>query len=254
MIETEDREGVRTLTMNRPPSNNLNLELLRRLEEAARAAGRDPTVRAVVLRSAIPKYFSAGLDPQALLASGDGPSREPFDALFGMYRAWLECPKPTVAAVEGYALLGGCILAMSCDFRVLATESGRMSLSEIRLGLSPMPTFLGRLRAIGVTGAGIRELALKGRTLRADEALAVGLVDRVVPAAELVGEARAEAKALARMPPLAYATVKRHLSRAADPELETFWRESIAEFPRLVASPEAKEAVGALGKRRGAAS
>lgn len=249
MIQIEDSGGIRTVTLNRPPSNNLGVELLKGLGEAARASAADPEVGCVLLRSALPKYFSAGLDPEDLAGSDGLPRKEAFETLFATYRAWLELPKPTVAVIEGYALLGGCILAMSCDFRLLARETGRMALSEIRLGLSPMPLLLSRLQSIGVTPPGMRQLALKGRTLKAEEALAVGLVDRVVPAAGLEAEARSEARSLQRMPPAAYAAVKRHLARACEPDFEAFWRESLAEFPRLLATREAREAVAAVGKR-----
>lgn len=248
MIQTEDREGVRTITLNRPPSNNLNAALLNGLKEAARAAAGEPSVRAVLLRSALPKYFSAGLDPEEL-SNGGSPTFELFQTLFSTYRAWLELPKPTVAAVEGYALLGGCIVAMTCDFRFIAQETGRMALSEIRMGLSPMPLLLSRLFSIGVSPAAARQLALKGRTLRGDEALAAGLVDRAIPGAQLMEEAWSEAKALTRLPPLAYGAVKRHLARAGGPDFETLWNESMAEFPKLVASPEAKQAVAAIATR-----
>ncbi|MBI4349687.1 MAG: enoyl-CoA hydratase/isomerase family protein [Elusimicrobia bacterium] len=249
MIDREDREGVRTVTMSRPPSNGLSEAFLARLAEEAKAAAAAPEVKAVILRSALPKYFSSGMDGADLMDSGGRPRPQLFENLFLTYRAWLELPKPTVAAVESYALAGGCIVAMSCDFRVIARETGRMALNEIRLGLSPTPLFLSRLLSIGVSPAGVRQLALKGRTLRADEALAVGLVDRVVGAAELNAEAFAEARSLMRLPPLAYAAVKSHLMRSQGPDFETTWRESLAEFPRLVESPEAREALAGVASR-----
>ncbi len=250
MIELEDRDGVRILSLNRPPSNNLSGALLDRLAQAAKDAAADPAVRAVVLRSALPKYFSAGLDGNDLVDGEGRPQTKIFERLLAMYRAWIELPKPTVAAVDGYALAGGCIVAMTCDFRLIAQETGRMALNEVKLGLSPTPIFLSRLLTIGVSPTGVRQLALKGRTLRAEEALEVGLVDRVVPSADLTNEAFAEARSLMRLPPLAYGTVKRHLVRASGPDFDALWRDSQAEFPRLVESPEAKEALGAVASRK----
>ncbi|MBI4424098.1 MAG: enoyl-CoA hydratase/isomerase family protein [Elusimicrobia bacterium] len=250
MIAIEDKDNVRTVTLNRPPSNGLCRELLQELESAARASAADPAVRCVVLRSALPKYFSSGLDPEQLLGPSGEPSPELFSTLFSTYRAWLELGKPTVASIDGYALLGGCIVAMMCDFRLMARETGRIALSEIRLGLSPTPLFLSRLLALGATPAAARQLALKGRTLKAEEALAAGLVDRVVDAASLSDETWAEARSLCRMPPQAYAAVKRDLALVAGPDFETLWRLSMDSFPRLMASPEAREALGALGERK----
>ena len=249
MIDRKDERGVRVLTLSRPPANMLDLASLRALAAAAREAGADPGVRAVVLRSALPKYFSAGLEASELLGPDGRPRAEPFEALGEAFRAWLGCPKPTIAAIGGSARLGGCVLALAFDFRFLAAETGRVSLSEVRLGLSPTPAVLARLAALGVTGVGVRQLVLKGRALRADEALAAGLADRVVPAKALDEEAKGEARALAKLPPGAYAAVKRHLSRAAAPDGGGLWEESLTEFGRLLASDEAREALGKAAAR-----
>ncbi|MBI5201088.1 MAG: enoyl-CoA hydratase/isomerase family protein [Elusimicrobia bacterium] len=250
MITLEDRDGVRTLSLDRPPSNNLSGAILDRLAQAARDAAAEPSVKAVVLRSSLPKYFSAGLDGNDLVGADGNPRTFAFERLLLMYRAWLELPKPTIAAIDGYALAGGCIVAMTCDFRFISKETGRMALNEVKLGLSPTPLFLSRLLSIGVSPAGVRQLALKGRTLRSEEALAIGLVDRVVPSAELHAEAFAEARALIKLPPMAYGLVKRHLMGSISPHVETRMRDAQAEFPKLIGSPEAKEALGGVASRK----
>ena len=189
MIATSDEGAVRVLTLTRPPGNTLGLATLSSLRSEVERAALDPKVRALVLASGLPKYFSSGLDLQEIMAMPEAERPRAFESLLGCYRALLSAPKPVVGAISGTAILGGWILAMGCDWRVMAEESGKAALSEIRLGLTPTPALVSRLSALSNDQRVVKEMVLRGKTLRAPEALAAGLVDELVPEAEVAAGA-----------------------------------------------------------------
>lgn len=249
MVLKEQDGAVRVLRLANPPANTLNRRLLETLRGEIAAAAGDAGVRALVLASAYPRYFSTGLDLEEMASLPRERQREHFLLLLEVYRALLTLPKPTVAAIGGSALLGGWILAMACDFRLLS-DDGKISLSEVRLGLSPTAVLVSRALEIASSPAAVKELVLKGRTLRADEALAGGFVDRLLPASEVQAEALREARTLAKQAPGAYASVKRALARRAPGDSETIWDESRDEFEALFETAEAREGLSALREKR----
>lgn len=249
MVIKEQLERVRVLRLANPPANVLNLRLLETLRHEIDEAASDAGVRALVLASSYPRYFSAGLDLEELTALPRDKQSGHFLALLDVYRRLRALPKPSVAAIGGSALLGGWILAMACDFRLL-TEDGKISLSEVRFGLSPSPALVARMREISSSPALVKEMVLKGRTLRADEAAAGGFVDRLVKAEALQEEALREARQLSKQSLPAYAAVKRALSRRSPGDEEALWRESVAEFETLFATAEAREGVAAMRDKR----
>jgi len=175
------------ITINRPDKlNALNGAVIAELDRAIGEIARDPAVRGVVLTGAGPKAFVAGADIGEIAAQGpvDGKAR----ALEGqrVFRRLERCGKPVVAAVNGFALGGGCELAMACHLRV-ASEAARFGQPEVKLGIGPgyggtvrLPRLVGRGRAL--------ELLLTGAMIDAQEALRIGLVNRVVPAERLLPE------------------------------------------------------------------
>ena len=208
----------------------------------------DPKVRALVLGSGLPKYFSSGLDLSEIMALPEEQRPRAFEALLACYRALLLAPKPVVGALSGAAILGGWIVAMGCDWRVMAEESGKVALSEIRLGLTPTPALVTRLSALSNDQRVVKEMVLRGKTLRAAEALAAGLVDEVVPEAEVPERALALAKRLAKSAPAAFASLKKGLNA---PFLdEALWSRSMAEFGALIAGAEAREGMAAMRDKR----
>lgn len=240
-----DEGRVRVLLFSRPPGNAL---LKQDLDELAAAAREAASARALVLGSATPRYFSSGLDLAPILAAGEARRHETFESLLGAYKALLECPRPVVGALSGVAALGGWILAMACDWRVLAADTGKLALSEVRLGLSPTRVLLSRLSALSRDPRLTKEMALRGASVRAEEALEAGLVDELAPEAEVLPRALDLARRLSKSAPRAYASVKRALNA---PFLEpALWRESLEEFKVLVASPEGLEGLSAMGEKR----
>jgi len=198
-----ERDGpVLVITINRPKVlNALNAATLAELDAVLDAEVADEGVRAVVLTGAGEKSFVAGADINELAVQTPVGGREHARTGQRVFDRLERCGKPVVAAVNGFALGGGCELAMACTIR-LAADSARFGQPEINLGLIPgyagsqrLPRLVGRGRAL--------ELLLLGHQIPADEAWRIGLVNRVVPAADLLAEAKAVAHALAAKAPVA---------------------------------------------------
>lgn len=248
-LEHERRDRTLVLYLNRPPANTLTEALLSELCDRLDEASDDDSVRAVVLASRIPKYFSSGLEPTQVWTEAAGPREEAFRALIRAHRELSAFPKPTLAAVEGSALLGGFILALGCDYRLLGEEGGRVSLSEVRLGLSPTTPLIRLVSRLGVQQAVIKELVLEGRTLRAKEAFDAGLADGVVsPGSGVLELCLEEAARLSKLPPKAFAAVKRAYREALCPD--RLWPEALVEFRDLLGGGEAAEGLAAVAQKR----
>lgn len=247
-LERRDHGRVRALRLSRPPSNGLSLALLDALLAELDAAAGEASVRAVVLGSAVPKYFSSGLDLEELLSLPEPERPRLFERMVAVHRRLARLGKPTVAAMEGSALLGGFILALGCDWRLLARETGRVALSEIRIGLSPTTPLLRLVSSLSGRPGIVKDLVLRGATLRAEEAYEAGLVDRLLPAEGFWDEALREAERLAKLPPGAYAAIQGSL-RSALLE-DRLWGEGMREFYALFDKEEAREGLLAMRDKR----
>jgi enoyl-CoA hydratase/carnithine racemase len=217
LVLREDRDdGVVVLRLNRPPLNALSQALLGELADHAVALGADPAVKAVVVCGS-DRALAAGADITEFGSTDDARRiearfRAAFDALG-------EIPRPVIAAIRGFALGGGLELALACDLRV-AADSARLGQPEILLGIIPGAGGTQRLpRLVGPARA--KELVWSGRQVRAEEALAIGLVDRVVPAEEVEPAALDWASTLARGAVVAMGYAKRAIDRGLDGPLST---------------------------------
>jgi enoyl-CoA hydratase len=198
----EIRDAVAFVTVNRPEKlNALNAAVIAELGDVAGRIGKDPAIRGVILTGAGPKAFVAGADIGEIAAQGpvDGKAR----ALEGqrVFRNLEQCGKPVIAAVNGFALGGGCELAMACHLRV-ASEQARFGQPEVKLGIGPgyggtvrLPRLVGKGRAL--------ELLLTGQMIDAQEAYRIGLVNRVVPADRLMSESEQFLRSILENGPLA---------------------------------------------------
>jgi enoyl-CoA hydratase/carnithine racemase len=248
---TEKTVGkVRCLIFNHPPSNNLSLSFFDHLETALKAAEEDSGVRAVLLSSAIPKYFSAGLELSELFSSEEKTRTRLFLRLIDLHKKLAHFPKPTLAAIEGSAFLGGFVLALGCDFRLIAEETGRVSLSEVRLGLSPTLPLISLVASMSGRPGLIKDLILKGKTLRAGEALEAGLVDHIFPNSNFFETSIKEAEKLSKLPPMAYRAIKTSLRSVLMKDEEKLWEKGLVEFNSLFAGEEAQEGVRAMFEKR----
>ena len=208
-------DGVTLVRLNRPPLNPLSTALLGDLEATARMLAADDSVKAVVVTGS-DKAFAAGADVSEFTADDAGP------VVSAGIRAGLEAlaavPRPVIAAINGFALGGGLELALACDLRV-AADSARLGFPEIQLGIFPGGG--GTQRATRLIGpAKTKELIWSGRHVRAEEALAIGLVDRVVPAGEVLDTALEWASSLASGAVVAMGIAKRVVDGGLDGSLE----------------------------------
>lgn len=206
MIEIGDRDGIRAIRINHGKAGALDLELC----EALSAAFRDASSARAVILAGTGRIYSAGVDLPRVLAEGESYTRRFLAALGACFRALFELERPTVAAINGHAIAGGCILACSCDARLMAEGDATIGAPELVVGV-PFPALaLEILRQAGGDSLA-RRLAMTGGSLPAAEALRTGIVDRLVPAAELESASHAEALRLAAIAPAAFALVKRQL-------------------------------------------
>ncbi|MGW4549203.1 enoyl-CoA hydratase/isomerase family protein [Streptomyces violaceorubidus] len=217
-VHLEVAEGVGTLRLDRPPMNALDVATQDRLKELAEEITRREDVRAVVIHGG-EKVFAAGADIKEMQVMDHAAMIARSRALQDSFTAVARIPKPVVAAVTGYALGGGCELALCADFRI-AGENAKLGQPEILLGLIPGAGGTQRLsRLIGPSMA--KDLIFTGRQVKADEALALGLVDRVVPAAEVYEQAHAWAARLAKGPAIALRAAKEAIDTGLETDLET---------------------------------
>ena len=217
-LRLEVAEGIGTVRLDRPPLNALDTATQNRLRELAEEAGRRDDVRAVILYGG-PKVFAAGADIKEMQAMDHAAMVVRSRALQDRFTAVARIPKPVVAAVTGYALGGGCELALCADYRI-AADNAKFGQPEILLGLIPGAGGTQRLaRLVGPSKA--KDLIFTGRQVKADEALAIGLVDRIVPAAEVYEQARAWAAKLAQGPALALRAAKESVDTGLETDLET---------------------------------
>jgi enoyl-CoA hydratase len=216
-------DGIARITLNRPPVNALNLDTIRAIVAALRRAGADDKAHAVVLTSAVPRRFCAGLDLALLLGKSSQQVREVLQALYvDLHDAQYNLGKPSIAAVGGAARGGGMTIAISCDV-ILAGGHATFGYPEINIGVLPtihfahLPRIIGRHRAF--------ELLFSGRSFDVQEAFDLGLVSKIAPDAELDAAAMALAADFA-----AKSTTVMHLARAA------FMRQNDLDYRRSVAS------------------
>lgn len=211
LVRAESRGGLAVLTLDRPRANAFTSELVDELSEALSAS---QNAGAIVLGSALPGIFSAGWDLPELISK----DRKGFEAFVSAYcdlvRQLFAFPRPVVAALPGHAIAGGLILAAAADERVAASGRGELGLSEVLLGV-PVPACLLEIFRHAIGPRATERLASTGENLSVEQALAAGLVDRVVPAASLLAEAEARARVLADRPREAHAAIKQRSRSAA---------------------------------------
>jgi enoyl-CoA hydratase/carnithine racemase len=217
-VTLEVAEGVGTIRLDRPPMNALDVATQDRLKELAEEATRREDVRAVVIYGG-EKVFAAGADIKEMQNMDHAAMILRSRDLQDSFTAVARIPKPVVAAVTGYALGGGCELALCADYRI-AADNAKLGQPEILLGLIPGAGGTQRLpRLVGPSKA--KDLIFTGRMVKADEALAIGLVDRVVPAADVYTEAHAWAAKLAQGPAIALRAAKEAIDTGVETDLET---------------------------------
>jgi enoyl-CoA hydratase len=245
-ILVEQRGAVTLVTLNRPQAlNALNSEVLKELISAFAAYDADPSQRCLVLTGS-EKAFAAGADIKEMQPQGFA---DMYSANF--FAGWEQVTatrKPWIAAVAGYALGGGCEVAMMADL-IIAADNAKFGQPEIKLGVSPGMGGSQRM-AIAVGKAKAMDMCLTGRMMDAEEAERSGLVARVVPAGQLIDEAMKVAETIAAMPPLAAIAVKEMVNTAFEMPLAQGIRFERRLFHGLFGTEDQKEGMTAFVEKR----
>jgi enoyl-CoA hydratase/carnithine racemase len=248
-VRFEKQDSIGHVVLDRPPANSYDKPFMEELDAAIDEGRRDDAVKAILLRSANEKFFSAGADVSVFAKSGLDEQVAFVARANEAMEKFESTPKVVVAAINGHCLGGGLEMALCCDFRIAAEGSYRVGLPEVTLGLLPgtggtqrLPRLIGRQKAL--------DLMLTGRTLVPQEALAAGIVDAVVPAAELVEKALALLKPYAAGPTFAIGRIKKAAVQGFGmtlPEGLKLERQLLVE---LFKSGDAKEGVTAFMEKR----
>lgn len=209
MIETTTADGTSVVRLAHGRVSAMDVQLLEAIRDrfhAFAAAGEGP-----IVLTGTGSAFSAGVDLKAIVDRGEAYVRRFFPLLAQAFLAVATCPRPVVAAVNGHALAGGCVLACAADRRIMAAGDGRIGVTELAVGV-PFP--LAAIEIVRrVAGHRAADLVLTARGVPADEALAIGLVDAVVPAHDLEDAALQESSRLGAIPALTFRHTKMQLLR-----------------------------------------
>ena len=244
-IIAEKEGNIGIITLNRPPANAVNWALLEDLEKALDQFEEDKEVRALIITGAGEKGFSAGFDvSEAARAKEIGNKGRALWTRIERY------PKPVVAALNGYALGGGCELAMACHFRVMvSTEKAKIGCPEVNLGIIPgwggtqrMPRLIGKTRAL--------DMLIFGKRILAPEALDIGLITKVSQPGELMKDAKELAGRLAKQAPLAVKAILESVTKGLETSIDEGLKVEGKNLDMVSSSKDAIEGITAFLEKR----
>ncbi|MBB5774351.1 enoyl-CoA hydratase/isomerase family protein [Nonomuraea jabiensis] len=245
-VSVEVADQIATIRLDRPKMNALNMQVQREIVEAAREVDADPQVQAVIVYGG-EKVFAAGVDIKEMADMSYADMAAHSRTLQACFTEVARIGKPVIAAVTGYALGGGCELALCADFRV-AGESAKLGQPEILLGLIPGAGGTQRLpRLIGPARA--KDLIFTGRHVPAAEALALGLVDRVVPDEQVYTAALEWAATFVGGPSVALRAAKQAVDQGLEADLDTGLEIERLQFAGLFATDDAKIGMRAFAEK-----
>lgn len=250
LLKKEPKEKIAWLVLNRPEKlNTINEELARDLQQRILEVEADTEIRVLIITGAGDKAFSAGADLSVFTGGVTPLLAQYFSSkgheILGMIE---RLPQPVIAAINGHAYGGGCEIALACDFR-LATKRAKIGLTEVNLSLIPAWGGTQRLpRLIGLAKA--REAIMFGKRFNADEALEIGLVDRVFPDASFEKKVRKFAKSLAEQSPIALKLVKQCLNYGTQVPLEVGQAYEAHAFAQTFTTQDLFEGITAFLQKR----
>ena len=244
-----DRPPVRIVTIDGEARMNvLSRAIIAELADQARHAAADDRIRAVVLTGAGSRAFCAGANLKERRGWSEEDIRRWLGELHAKLREVERCPKPWIAAVNGLALGGGCELALACDLRVM-DPAAQMGLTEVRIGI--IPGGGGTVRLARVVGLGrARDLILTARRVEAEEALQIGLVNRISAAGDSVAAAIALGNEIAANAPIAVAAAKAAIEEAWDLALDAALERERAHYDKALRSADRLEGLAAFAEKR----
>ncbi len=246
LVTVEDH--IATVQFNRPEVlNAINNEVNRERVEIFTALGQDPDVRVVILTGG-EKVFSAGGDLPALSQYGIVEAREHADNNYAGQRALAEMPKPTIAAIAGYAMGGGAENVLLCDLRI-AADNAKIACSEINVGIFPGGGATHRL-VQNLSMCQAKEMLFFGGMIDAQQALEMGLINKVVPVSELMSTAKEWAQKLAKKPPFTLKMLKAVINANWGLDTDTAMRVEHDAWTAIFGSADAKEGMQAFVEKR----
>jgi len=247
-VEYEAKDSIAVITMNRPSAlNALNSQVLDDLECVLDAVDLK-TTRCLIITGAGDKSFVAGADIAEMSGLDKNGGREFSRKGNDIFRKIETLPIPVIAAVNGYALGGGCELAMACDFRI-ASENAVFGQPETGLGITP--GFGGTQRLARLIGAGMaKQMIFTARNIKADEALRIGLVNSVVPADQLIAAAEKTAAQIAKNAPIAVANAKAAINEGLEVSMEEAEKIEERKFGDCFETHDQKEGMSAFLEKR----
>jgi enoyl-CoA hydratase len=252
MFEREEREGIVTLRLAHGKASAMDIEMMEGLEAQLDELARS-SARAVIL-TGTGTIFSAGVDLFRVVSGGEDYATRFLPRLASAIRKLFEFPKPVVAAANGHAIAGGCILVAACDYRIMSAGPGRIGVPELLVGV-PFPAFAIEVVRFVVPRERLQEVVYTGKTFLPEEALERGLVDEVVEPDALAERARALALQLASIPPEAFRLTKRQLRVSALSHADHLGTWSDAQALAVWSAPETRERIRAylektVGRKR----
>ena len=241
--------GIGTITLDKPPANSYDLEYIQELRDSVQQAAADDDVKAVVVRSASEKFFSAGADVKAFQAGPHERNMEMIRTSHETLASMAHIPKIFVAEINGHALGGGLEIALACDLRFAGDGEYRLGTPEVTLGLLPgnggtqrLPRLIGRSRAL--------DLMITGRTLAPREAYELGVVNALFPADELHEKTLEYARKLASGATKAIGNIKLAVNEGSDDGLERGLERERELVEELFRSDDGREGVAAFAEKR----
>jgi enoyl-CoA hydratase len=248
-VKTENKDGILIITVDRPKVlNALNAQTVEEIGQAFDAARDDASVKAVILTGGGEKAFVAGADISELARMTPITGKAVAEKGQRVFRAIERFPKPVIAAVNGFALGGGCELALACHIRI-ASDKAQMGLPEVSLGI--IPGYGGTQRMARLLGKGkALELILTGDRIKADEAERIGLVNKVVPAEELMTVAEEMARTIVKRGPLAVSAAIEAVMSGSEMPFDEGQLLEATLFGLLASTADMKEGMAAFLEKR----
>ena len=213
MIEKEISDGILTLRLAHGKASALDLELLQALKEAFTAAEADTQLRAVIL-TGTGGIFSAGVDLKRILDGGEAYAQQFVPLLDQVFETQFAMTKPVVAAINGHAIAGGCILALACDIKLMANGKGRIGIPELKVGV-PFPVSALEILRFSVPKSALQALLYEAETHSAEQGYGEGLVDEVLEPEDLMPRATQLASQLGAIPTASFRISKQMLRAEA---------------------------------------
>lgn len=238
-IHTEYHDKVALVKLTRGTTNALNLELINELSEALHRIDQDPEVHGLVVTSSNEKFFCIGYDLKEL----HNLSQEDFTVFYKAFNQFCidlyTLPKPTVAAITGHAIAGGCALTLCCDYRYIAEGRKLMGFNVVNLGI-PLPYLVSCILQHTVGARTTRDIADSGEFYPPEQLLSIGMVDCVLPLKEVIPKAIEKAQSLGELPHKAYAITKRNRIEQIETQILQHLEEKEQFFVECWASDEAR--------------